>query len=109
MGIGMRIDPKPADATTTAKKAAALQIGEAISTEDYFFSIGTESYQMPANIKASQRLRTKGGKVIRMIYDVIPVSSHSGSTKKPVRSSGCDEPSATKLRLATNNFELQPQ
>jgi glycosyltransferase involved in cell wall biosynthesis len=72
--MGSGADPTPTEDTTTAKKAEARQIGTAISSEDYFFSIGSESYQIPANVIASQRLRANGGKVIRMIYDVIPVS-----------------------------------
>jgi glycosyltransferase involved in cell wall biosynthesis len=67
LGRGNNIDP-------TTNKYTALEIGEAISTEDYFFSFGTENFLLPASIKASQRLRAKGGKVIRLIYDVIPVS-----------------------------------
>jgi glycosyltransferase involved in cell wall biosynthesis len=72
--MGSGVDPTPTEDTTTAKKEEACQIGTTISSEDYFFSIGSESYQIPANVIASQRLRANGGKVIRMIYDVIPVS-----------------------------------
>jgi glycosyltransferase involved in cell wall biosynthesis len=72
--MGSGADPTPTEDTTPAKKAEARQIGTAISSEDYFFSIGSESYHFPANVIASQRLRANGGKLIRMIYDVIPVS-----------------------------------
>ena len=74
LGKGKRIDQAPADAVTNAKMAPVRRIGETINSEDYFFSIGSESYQILTNVKASQHLRAKGGKVIRMIYDVIPVS-----------------------------------
>jgi hypothetical protein len=74
MGRRQRIDPSPTISITTTKNVAARQLGAAINSEDYFFSIGSESFQIPANVKAYQRLRSQGGKVIRMIYDVIPVT-----------------------------------
>lgn len=41
---------------------------------DYLFSIGSECYEQPGHLPAYTRLQKEGAKLIRMIYDMIPVS-----------------------------------
>jgi len=69
-----RPGPSPADAISR-DKAYAIS-GETpifARTGDYLFSIGGECFQPGYNIHAAHTYRQKGARVIRMIYDIIPI------------------------------------
>jgi len=51
-----------------------VDIGAMLGEGDYLFSIGSECYEQPAHLPAYARLQKQGVKLIRMIYDMIPVS-----------------------------------
>jgi len=53
-----------------------------VGKEDYLFSLGSECYQMPANLAAAKKLQNCGAKLIRLIYDIIPASQPQWVTKE---------------------------
>ena len=57
-------------------------ISHIIGEGDYLFSLGSECYQMPANLEAAKKLQNCGAKLIRLIYDIIPASQPQWVTKE---------------------------